>query len=261
MTNKEYHDAEGVSKSDLDLVHKSPLHYITAKNSPKVQTEALLFGSALHKFVLENNEFSSEFTTAPLCDRRTKEGKAIYADFLEKSVGKEVITSEHLEKIQLMTEAIHKHPIASKLLTDGQAEQSYFYDDGETVLKCRPDYIKGKYCIDLKTTQSAKPEDFMKSAYKYRYYVQAYWYLKVLKALGKDIDNFIFVAVEKELPYAICVYFASEEFLRLGEIEAEADLNEYKKCCKSGIWYGYDEVPEVHSLDLPQWVRKEVYDE
>lgn len=101
MTNKEYHDAEGVSKSDLDLVHKSPLHYITAKNSQKVQTEALLFGSALHKFVLENNEFSSEFTTAPLCDRRTKEGKAIYADFLEKSVGKEVITSEHLEKSSL----------------------------------------------------------------------------------------------------------------------------------------------------------------
>lgn len=261
MTNKEYHNAEGVSKSDLDLVHKSPLHYITAKNSPKVQTEALLFGSALHKFVLENNEFSSEFTTAPLCDRRTKEGKAIYADFLKKSVGKEVITSEYLKKIQLMAEVIHKHPIASKLLTGGQAEQSYFYDDGETMLKCRPDYIKGRYCIDLKTTQSAKPEDFMKSAYKYRYYVQAYWYLKVLKALGKDIDNFIFIVVEKEPPYAICVYFASEEFLKLGGIEAEADLCEYKKCLKSGIWYGYDEIPEVHSLDLPQWVRKEVYDE
>lgn len=261
MTNKEYHETEGVSKSDLDLIHKSPLHYITAKNSPKVQTEAFLFGSALHKFVLENEDFSSEYAAAPICDRRTKDGKAIYSEFLEKSVGKDIITSEHLGRIQLISESIHKHPIASKLLTGGRAEQSYFYNDDGTVLKCRPDYIKNKYCIDLKTTQSAKPEDFIKSAYKYRYHVQAYWYLKVLKALGKDIEDFIFIAVEKEPPYAICVYFASEEFLKLGENEAEADLCEYKKCLKSGIWYGYDEIPEVHSLDLPQWARKEVYDE
>lgn len=263
MTNKEYHQAEGISKSDLDLIHKSPLHFITAKAQPEKQTEALLFGSALHKYILEREDYNSEFTTAPICDRRTKEGKTIYAEFLEQSVGKNIVTQEQQDKIIGMNEAVFKHPLASKLLTDGLAEQSYFWEnkDSGILCKCRPDYIKGNYCIDLKTTQSAKPDDFMKSAYNYRYYVQAYWYLKGLKAVGLEVENFIFVAVEKEPPYAICVYVASEEFLKLGEIEAEADLAVYKKCLETGNWHGYDETPEVHSLELPNWARKEFYNE
>lgn len=263
MTNKEYHEAEGISKSDLDLIHKSPLHFVTAKTQPEKQTESLLFGSALHKYVLEKKDYNSEFITAPVCDRRTKEGKAIYADFVEQAAGKSITTSEQSERILNMSKAIFQHPLASKLLTGGTAEQSYFWRDNDSniLCKCRPDYIKGNYCIDLKTTQSAKPDDFMKSAYNYRYYVQSYWYLKGLKASGIDVENFIFIAVEKEPPYAICVYVASEDFLKLGEVEAESDFAVYKKCLETGNWYGYDETPEVHSLELPDWARKELYNE
>lgn len=263
MTNEQYHKAGGVSKSDLDLIHISPLHYKTAKEQPKKQTEALIFGSALHKFVLENQDYNSEFITAPVCDRRTKEGKAIYAEFLEQSKGKSIVSAEQYDSILNISEAISEHPLAGKLLFGGKAEQSYFWKDEDTKIlcKCRPDYVKGNYCIDLKTTQSAKPENFFKSAYNYRYHVQAYWYLKGLRACGCNVKDFIFIAVEKEPPYAICVYVASEDFLKLGEIEAESDLKTYKKCLESGNWHGYDETPEVHSLELPSWVRKELYNE
>ncbi len=263
MTNTEYHQAEGVSKSDLDMIHKSPLHYVTAKSQPQKQTEALLFGSALHKFVLENDDYDSEFISAPDCDRRTKEGKAVYSEFLEKAAGKSIVTHEQSERIAGMREAILTHPLAGKLLTGGQAEQSYFWNDQYTdiLCKCRPDYIKGRYCIDLKTTQSANPVDFMKSAYNYRYYVQAYWYLNGLKASGVDVEDFIFIAVEKDPPYAMCIYVASEDFLERGKIEAEADLAVYKKCLETGNWHGYDETPKVHNLELPAWARKGFYNE
>lgn len=77
MTNAQYHAAEGVSKSDLDLVHISPAHY-KARKGNTAQTPAMLIGSALHKLVLEQESFDKEFAVLPEIDRRTKEGKALY---------------------------------------------------------------------------------------------------------------------------------------------------------------------------------------
>lgn len=50
------------------------------KNELKPHSDALILGSAVHKLVL----FFSEFKIAPAADKHTKEGKAIYNDFLEK---------------------------------------------------------------------------------------------------------------------------------------------------------------------------------
>lgn len=262
MTNAEYHASEGVSKSDLDLIHLSPAHF-KARKGNQSQTPAMLIGSALHKLVLEPDDFGSEFTVIPECDRRTKEGKAVYAEFMEKCAGKSLLTAQQMNDITAISDSVCNHPLAGKLLTGGQAEMSYFWHDkGSSLLcKCRPDYLKGRYCIDLKTTQSARPEDFMKSAYNYRYHVQAYWYLKGLQCCGTDVDEFIFIAVEKEPPYAVCVYVAGDEFLKLGEKEAEKDLETYRRCKESGIWHGYDDEPTIHTLELPVWARKEVYNE
>ena len=52
LTNKEYHARPEISKSDLDLLAKSPLH-LKMKNELKSEpTKALLLGSAVHKLVL-----------------------------------------------------------------------------------------------------------------------------------------------------------------------------------------------------------------
>lgn len=260
MTNAEYHASEGVSKSDLDLIHISPAHYKAQKGNNE-QSTALLIGSALHKLVLEPDDFENEFVVMPECDRRTKEGKAIYSAMMEKSAGKSLLTVQQFYNISAIAKSVLNHPLAGKLLKGGKSEQSYFWSDEKTGLlcKCRPDYLKGKYCIDFKTTQSAKPENFMKSAYNFRYHVQAYWYLTGLKACGLDVEEFIFVAVEKEPPYAVCVYAAGEEFLKLGEKDAENDLEVFRHCKESGIWYGYDEEPTVHTLEPPAWARKDDY--
>ena len=258
MTNAEYHAHEGVSKSDLDLIHISPAHYI-ARRENDTQTSDLLFGSAFHKFALERDSFADEFAVAPVCDRRTKEGKAVYAEFTAQAQGKSVITPEQMNTIVYMCEEVFRHPIASKLLSGGAAEQSVFWDECGTICKCRPDYLKDNYCIDLKTTRSAKPGEFMKSAYNYRYHVQAAWYLRGLEAAGADAREFIFIAVEKEPPYAVCVYLAGEDMLSLGADEAEKDLTVYKNCVQTRNWYAYDEKPTLHELMLPAWARKEIY--
>ena len=84
-TNKEYHSGEGVSKSDLDLLHTCPAKYRYRKDNPDDnETPAMLFGSMVHKLILEPEDFEREYAVAPECDRRTKAGKAIFDEFAAK---------------------------------------------------------------------------------------------------------------------------------------------------------------------------------
>lgn len=258
MTNAEYHSHEAVSKSDLDLISRSPLHYMDRKQNPPTQTEAMLFGSVVHKLVLEPETFAAEYAVAPKCDRRTKEGKQVWQAFADSISDETVISEELYAEAQNVANAVLNNPIAKKLLADGQAEQSFFWTDAETGMecKCRPDYLienKG-LVIDLKTTENASPEKFVKSAYDYRYHVQAWWYTNGLKQCGIKVSNFVFIVVEKKPPYAVCVYAADDLMLRLGELEAMDNLRTFAECKKSGIWHGYEKEPEIHSLSLPDWV-------
>ncbi len=261
MTNAEYHAHPAVSKSDLDLINRSPLHFITAKKYPAEPTESLLLGSVVHKLVLEPDTFSEEFAAAPEINRRTKSGKAEFEAFMQENAGKTVISADMYDRSLTIADSVRKHPVAAKLLSGGQAEQSFFWTDRETGVqcKCRPDYLRDKLVIDLKTTSDASPEAFEKSACSYRYHVQAWWYLHGLKCNNFDVRDFVFIAVEKTPPYAVCVYAADDSMLDLGERQALENLRTYAQCTQSGIWYGYDSKPQIHSLSLPDFVIRKYF--
>ena len=78
IPNKEYREREGVSSTDLKKIAKSPAHFRYWKDHPQEDTPSLLFGRAAHKYMLEKDEFKTEFAVAPNVDRRTKEGKELW---------------------------------------------------------------------------------------------------------------------------------------------------------------------------------------
>lgn len=62
-----YHGGDGVSKSGLDLVRKSPMHYKAARdaaNDNKGDTKAYFVGREFHSLVLEPSEFVKEYCLA-----------------------------------------------------------------------------------------------------------------------------------------------------------------------------------------------------
>lgn len=69
IPNEEYHGGEGISKSGLDLIRKSPAHYravkTAANDNPRVCTAAQRLGTAFHTLVLEPKEFVKRYTLAP----------------------------------------------------------------------------------------------------------------------------------------------------------------------------------------------------
>lgn len=263
MTNDAYHSADGISKSGLDLIAKSPLHYwsryINPDREPRLPTPAMITGTAIHTAVLEPERFASEYLVAPAVDKRTKAGKEIFDAFVLECEAKEAtpISVNDLEVCNNISDVVRRHHTAQELLKTGAAEVSMFWEDEQTgvLCKCRPDWMgDGRIVVDLKSTVDASPEGFLKSAFNYRYWVQAAWYVDgIHKATGTKPDAFVFVAFEKEAPYACGFYYATDEMIEAGRQEYRRLLDTYADCLKHKNWHGYS--PELQPLAMPAWFK------
>ena len=131
IPQSEYRAHPAISKSDLFKITKSPLHFKWSMENKEDKTAALIFGSACHKYILERDDFDSEFAVALNVDRRTKVGKEEYAKWLEENEGKDVVSSDDMEKIKAMAEVIDSNKFAKRLLS-GEHEKSFFWTDEQT---------------------------------------------------------------------------------------------------------------------------------
>lgn len=250
MTNEEYRNKEGISRSELFKINKSPLHFKYAQDHPEDSSPALVFGAAAHKFILEKDSFDDEYAVAPLVDRRTKAGKAEWEEFVSSIGNREAISQDDYDLIVDMREALTANKIASAFLYSEGAkyEQSFFWTDpvtGEKV-KCRPDCmveVNGKkYIVDYKTTASCEDGHFESSCRKYGYKLQAGMYREGVFQNTLDDYGFAFVAQEKNAPYAVRVYICSEEFINEGYDQYRKLLGIYHHCKETGEWYGYEDI-------------------
>lgn len=244
ISNKEYRQREGISSSELKKIMKSPAHYKHWKDNPQEDTPALLFGRACHKYVLETYDFCNEFAVAPNCDRRTKEGKEVWAKFVEESKGKDIITQEQFEEIDAMRTSAYATPFVSKLLS-GEKELSFWGVDEETglAIKCRPDCLtewNGKHIlIDYKTCTDAENTKFCRDSIKFGYDLQLAMYRDILKQNTGHDYMVVIIAQEKSAPYVTNVFQLSENYLENGRELYKEMLKVYKECAETDNWYGY----------------------
>ncbi len=255
ITNEEYHADPAVSASHLHQVAKSPYHYWSRYLNPDRQlvkpTAAMLFGTLVHTAVLEPDELRNRYDLAP--DRRTKAGKELAAEM--ESRGITPVNAADMDAALAMAGAVRSHQAAAELLRDGQAEQSFWWDDADTGLrcKCRPDWLNGATVIDLKTTTDASPAGFAKSCATFRYHVQASHYLAGLPA-----ERFIFIAVEKTYPYAVGVYQLDADAMQHGNELRKQNMRMIADCRAINEWPGYSNT--IEPLSLPKWAFTTTHD-
>jgi len=262
MDNTAYHAHSAVSKSHLDLIARSPLHYWARYLDPDrvapEPTAAMRLGTALHTHVLELSRWDQEIAVAPPMDRRTKAGKESWAAFEADAAGKTVITADDAEQVMVMGRAVMRHPAAAMLLgLPGKAETTHMWTDATYGIecKCRPDWLTddGSIMVDLKTTRDASPRGFRRSIGDYRYHVQAGWYMHgVQAATGKRPDQFIFICVESTAPYACAVYAADAEMIDRGYEQAMFDLGKLATCRAADSWPSYSD--QIETISLPGWM-------
>lgn len=264
MTEQEYRQHPAISRSELWHIHESPLKYKFFKEHPQEPTPALLFGQVFHKLALEPDTFFQEFVVAPEVNRRTKAGQQAWAEFLEEHAGKTVIPVKMYDQAVAMCNALMEEPFAVKLLS-GRREVPFFWTDERTgeECKCRVDCLNTSYSqpivVDLKSTTDASTEGFSKSAINYGYDFQAAMYSDGVEHSIMQKPLFVFIAVEKEPPYAVNILQADELLLRRGHRLFREFIEIYHDCKLTGNWYGYlGKTNQINNLALPSWLAKEV---
>lgn len=109
---------------------------------------------------------------------------------------------------------------------------------------------------DLKTCASGSPDDFARSAVKFRYALQAVWYSTVL-SLEKGLEQrpgFLWVTVESSAPHCVTVYSVSDEAWSAGQVQMDRIIDRYLECTESGIWPGYGS--GIQQLPWPRWAEE-----
>lgn len=264
MTEKEYRSHPAISRSELWKIRESPEKFKYLKENPTDPTPALIFGQAFHKLALQPETFSDEFAVMPQIDRRTKDGKAIWAEFCEQSEGKTVITDEDYTKAKDMVDSLYKAPFVNKLLS-GEKEKEFFWRDDLTgeECKCRADCVSELNTVniitDLKSASKADLEHFTRDAINYGYDFQSAMYTEgVEKCTGRKYA-FVFIVIEKDPPYAVNVLQADDVFVKRGKDIFRELIGIYHDCKTTGDWYGYlGRYTTINSLSLPAWLAKEI---
>lgn len=248
MPSAAYHGmTDHVSKSMLDMIHKSPAHllaYLDGQN--RQETAAMAFGTAFHAAVLE----PLRIVRAPKFDKRTKAGKEDCAEFYAGLDANDVaVDPDTYEVVSRMSESVMNHPFAFHIFENGKAEKSVFRELVGVKCKCRPDWVSDLgFIADLKSSDDASPDGFSRSIAKWRYHVQDAFYSDLC-----GIPDFCFVVVEKSPPYLCAVYVIDCDDTQQGRDEYLRDLETYKACMESGEWSGYSK--EVEVIKLPKWAR------
>jgi hypothetical protein len=257
MPNADYHASPAISKSGLDKIARSPAHYRAAKESAAESTEAMIFGSAFHDYILLPEVFQTAYTVLPEdFNGRTKDGKS-YLETIKAS-GQTILKAEWLKDIQGMAAAVAAHPKAAALLSGGHSEVSMFWQDADTGLdcRCRPDYIHSSgIIVDLKSTLDASPAAFAKSCANLRYHVQDAFYSEgFYQATGEWPRGFVFIAVEKTAPYAVACYTLDDVAKEKGRELYQQDLQTLQAAQAANEWPAYSD--QIETLTLPAWALR-----
>ncbi|MDD5297379.1 MAG: PD-(D/E)XK nuclease-like domain-containing protein [Rhodocyclaceae bacterium] len=173
---------------------------------------------------------------------------------------KTLLKPEQMAAIQSMAYLVRCHAGAAKKLSNGMAEMSGFWRDPETSIecKCRPDFlavaddtITG--IVDVKTCCDASTDAFARSIASLGYDVQAAFYQDGVKAITGMTAPFYFIAVEKEAPFAVAAYKASEEMIETGRAKYRAALQLLQWCRENNRWPAYQPNGEIEEINLPRW--------
>lgn len=246
---------ESLSQSGAKELLRSPAHYRHKTDHGRAPRPEFDFGHVAHSLVLgEGLQVCEVHADSWRTKAAQAERDAARAD------GAVPILSADLRKAEAMAEVVAAHPTAGPLLRDGMPEVSLFDIDHATGewIRGRVDYWADGALVDYKTTTDAAADTFnRKSVAGFGYYAQAAWYLDMAARLDMGSDRFIFVAQEKEPPYAVSVLDLDEDYLDLGRARNRRAIDIFHECRTSGQWPGYPQ--SITRLSPPAWMLRDHY--
>lgn len=260
-----------ISSSGLRTIwSQSPAHYfvdsaLNPKRAPQADRPAFALGRLAHKLLLEGSDgLADEFVTRPeqWSDWRTKAAQEWRDGMI--AAGKTVITEADLAAVTGMAESLARHPLIEAGILDGFVERSLIWKDAKTGvwLKSRPDVVPRASGLfsDLKTTVSVSDSDLERSLSDYGYHMQAALVGMASEAvLGRPMEEFALVWVEKAPPHCVRVTVLTGEDLDRGRQQLRRAIDQFTECIATGEWPGPGgSRRDAEYLTLPPWAAKRI---
>ena len=239
------------------MLDTCPAKFRAQQDAPQEPTDAMNDGTLVHALLLEGA--ADRFVVLPEGHSgATKEGKARLAEI--EAAGKVAVKADKWEMAQAMVAAMHAHPFAGGLFTNGAPEKSLFWFDAEFGVwcRCRLDWLpaSGRIIPDYKTCKSALPADLERSMWDWGYYQQDAWYADGIKAvLGFD-PAFVLACQEKDPPFLVTVAQPGTFAVEWGRIRNRKAKEIFATGMATGDWPGYAE--DVVTINLPIWAEKQL---
>lgn len=282
ISNDDYHNGPGISRSAVMEFSRSPAHYwnryLNPEREPYKETSAKILGAMLHTYLLEPGLFDQQYAIEiqfPTIEKalllkdvgrdafdadkirfadEMKWKKDLEAQFYTESAGKRIIAQKEYDIVRRMGDSILSIPHARNIIENGLREQSIYWEDQSSgvLMKARPDIIgrSNLFLADVKTTKDASKEAFERSVYEFGYHVQAAFGIDgTMACTGSAPDEFIILAVENIPPYFAAIRILDLAAIERGREKYMAYLPDIKKCQLENVWPGY----QTEIVSIPYW--------
>lgn len=270
MSNEEYHSRPEFSSSQLKDMNRSAAHFYVnsiSKETKKEASAAMNFGTLVHTMFLEPEQFENEFVIAPKFNRRTTAGKEEAAAWEQANEGKMLVSKEDIDSATRMANNLRTLSIYKAMQDNyGMPEASFFFTDPvyDLQLRIRPDWhiapckaFPNGLIIDLKTTDDARPMAFSRTCANFAYDLSSSMYREGFQQYYQTEEKppFIFLVAERNTPFNVKQYNASDLFLSVGETRYRRSKELLAESLLINEWDGYS--TEMEDLYLPSYMTKQ----
>ena len=172
-----------------------------------------------------------------------------------------IVTAEDLADAECMRRAVMRVKALANLLGAGDAEASVFWKDKATGLRCRarPDWLhwhgpKRATVLDIKTINDITFDSIQKAIASYGYHRQAAHYSNGLRAVGVEVEEFVFGFVSSSYPFIAAAYVLDGESAQQGADEVEELLGRFADCKARNEWPAFGDGYQL--TGLPTWAKR-----
>lgn len=243
-----------VTKSSLHAWHAHPKLNL---NYRETESDTFDYGTAAHALLLDQD--GSKIEVVDFQDWRKDAAKEARAN--ARAAGKVPMLKRQMDKVTAMVavavNAIQDSEIAEQW-NAGKSEQSLYWNDCGGKVKCRIRMDRftralKPWIFDYKSCMNAEPESFTRAALGMGYDMQEAFYRRGVKVLTKTEPNFVFLAQEKEEPFACSLVSFDPAMQEMADRKVAYAMALWQGCIESGKWRGYPN--RIAYMMPPAWYQ------
>lgn len=245
LSNKDYHEAGGLSSTRFDLIRKS-VRAFKFRHKFDFWKPCFDEGTLCHDCILTPENIEKTYIESPTAGLDTKKADELREANPDKIVVAKGMIEHYLEISEIVNDFVPFLKYADK-----EVSFFHYHKDADLLMQARPDiYIRKMGLLyDLKSTKANNKDEFEKLIEPYNYDLSLAYYTDVLNLCGykTSLKYTGWLCVPKSAPHIPFLVRISEELLEKGRSKYQELLTRYMDCIEAEKEYGEEDLELIYS--------------